>query len=442
VIIKNNIIRNNSAVGLYPYGGGISLMSSGLTYILSNKIIDNEVIGTYASGGGIDVFTNLDEVIINSNYIVGNESQLGGGIDLYNWGASISIGNNLIVDNTGHKGGGVLVDSDVSIQNTPLLINNTIINNSATFGGGIHCEDFSPEAMNSIIWGNTSNSGGQIWGIAMVTYSDVEGGYTGTGNIDLNPEFIPGKDFYPLVGSSPCIDAGNPDPNYNDAGTGTPRPPALGTLRNDMGHCGGPASRWMQEWPVPVELTSFTATTQFGKVTLYWTTATELNNLGFEIERALSSTTPLLNEWIRIGFVLGKGTTTEPQAYSYVDDISRISATSLSYRLKQIDFDGSYEYSDEVLVDNPAPVNYDLGQNYPNPFNPITTINYSLPLKSQVRLVVYNSLGESVMQLVNENKEAGTYRVEFDATSLPSGVYFYQIKARNYNQVKKMILMK
>jgi hypothetical protein len=209
-----------------------------------------------------------------------------------------------------------------------------------------------------------------------------------------------------------------------------------------MGHCGGPASRWMQEWPVPVELTSFTATTQFGKVTLYWTTATELNNLGFEIERALSSTTPLLNEWIRIGFVLGKGTTTEPQAYSYVDDISRISATSLSYRLKQIDFDGSYEYSDEVLVDNPAPVNYDLGQNYPNPFNPITTINYSLPLKSQVRLVVYNSLGESVMQLVNENKEAGTYRVEFDATSLPSGVYFYQIKARNYNQVKKMILMK
>ena len=94
------------------------------------------------------------------------------------------------------------------------------------------------------------------------------------------------------------------------------------------------------------------------------------------------------------------------------------------------------------MVDNPAPVDYTLQQNYPNPFNPATIISYSLPLKSQVELVVYNTLGESVMQLVNEEKEAGTYNVEYNAAGLPSGVYFYKLEAGNYQQVKKMILMK
>ncbi len=113
---------------------------------------------------------------------------------------------------------------------------------------------------------------------------------------------------------------------------------------------------------VPVELTSFTATSKLGNVILNWATATELNNLGFAIERKLDSSV-----WERISFVEGYGTTTEPNEYSYVDDISSITATSLAYRLKQIDFDGSYEYSDEVLVDNAAPENYALEQTTPIP---------------------------------------------------------------------------
>ena len=188
---------------------------------------------------------------------------------------------------------------------------------------------------------------------------------------------------------------------------------------------------------VPVELTSFTATSKLGNVILNWATATELNNLGFAIERKLDSSV-----WERISFVEGYGTTTEPNEYSYVDEISGITATSLAYRLKQIDFDGSYEYSDEVLVDNAAPVDYALEQNYPNPFNPVTTISYRLPIKSQVDLVIYNTLGESITQLVNEEKEAGSYSVELNATGLPSGIYFYRLQAGDFVETKKMVLMK
>ena len=147
-------------------------------------------------------------------------------------------------------------------------------------------------------------------------------------------------------------------------------------------------------------------------------------------------------EWVRIGFKEGHCTTTERQNYQFIDDISSITANSLTYRLKQIDFDGSFEYSNEVFVDNPAPLNFALHQNFPNPYNHATTITYSLPIKSQVGLVVYNTLGESVTQLVNEEKEVGTYQIEFNAAGLPSGVYFYKLEAGNYQQVKKMILMK
>jgi len=190
---------------------------------------------------------------------------------------------------------------------------------------------------------------------------------------------------------------------------------------------------------IPVELTSFTAVSQSGKVILNWSTATELNNLGFEIERKLDN-----SDWDRIGFVAGHGTTTEPKEYSYSDDIKNITVNSLAYRLKQIDFDGSYEYSDEVLVEVeiPLPSEFTLHQNYPNPFNPVTIISYSLPIKSQVEIVIYNTLGESITRLVNGEKEAGQHSVEFNAASLPSGIYFYKLQAESFAESKKMLLLK
>ena len=147
-------------------------------------------------------------------------------------------------------------------------------------------------------------------------------------------------------------------------------------------------------------------------------------------------------EWIRIAFVEGHGTTTEPIEYSYVDDISAIQATTLVYRLKQTDFLGTYEYSEEVFVENPAPVDYVLYQNYPNPFNPTTTITFGIPVKTHVVLKVFNSVGEEVGQLYNGEREAGRYTFEFNAAGLPSGIYFYQLRAENFVEIKKMVLMK
>jgi len=189
--------------------------------------------------------------------------------------------------------------------------------------------------------------------------------------------------------------------------------------------------------PIPVELISFTASILNNIVRLNWITSTETNNDGFEIQRKQDN-----SDWQKIGFVTGHGTATETNTYEYVDDISRLSSNSFSYRLKQLDFDGSYEYSDEVLVTNVTPDKFVLEQNFPNPFNPNTVIKYSITQTGMVTLTVYNILGKKVTTLVNETKEAGRYEVNFNASNLASGLYFYNIKSGNFSAVKKMVLMK
>ena len=189
--------------------------------------------------------------------------------------------------------------------------------------------------------------------------------------------------------------------------------------------------------PVPVELISFNANVQDGKVNLFWSTATEINNQGFEIQRKLEN-----SEWTLRGFKNGAGTTTEPQSYSFSDDITDVNAKSIYYRLKQIDFDGSYEYSDEVFVTNLTPTKFVLEQNYPNPFNPTTTIKYSIAGEGIVTLKVFNTIGEEVALLVNETKLAGNYEVEFDASGLSSGIYLYRLHSGNFVQTRKMLLLK
>ena len=191
---------------------------------------------------------------------------------------------------------------------------------------------------------------------------------------------------------------------------------------------------------IPVELTSFTASVSNGEVLLNWITATETNNLGFEVERKSQRSND--ETWELIGFVDGNGTTTESNSYSFSDDISSINVSSLSYRLKQIDFNGVYEYSAVVNVDNLAPSDYVLEQNYPNPFNPGTTIKFGLPEKSNVAITVYNSLGAEVATLVNEIREAGIYEIEFNANDFSSGIYYYKIASGNFIETKKMILLK
>ncbi len=186
----------------------------------------------------------------------------------------------------------------------------------------------------------------------------------------------------------------------------------------------------------PVELTSFAVQFVNGYVLLSWATASEHNNKRFEIERSI---TP--NQWQTIGNVPGHGTTSEPQQYSFRDGLNGIVAIKYTYRLKQIDFDGKYTYSDivEVLL---VPQSVKLIGNFPNPFNPSTRIKYQVAVAGIVSIKVYNVLGKEVADLVNENKNAGIYEVEFNAAELPSGFYFYTIETGKFTETKKMVLLK
>ncbi len=191
---------------------------------------------------------------------------------------------------------------------------------------------------------------------------------------------------------------------------------------------------------VPVELVSFAASVSHlangNTVELSWATATELNNQGFFVERKNSN-----SDWTNLGFVEGNGTSTETKFYSFTD--KKVAVGLYSYRLKQVDFDGSFRYYElGNVVEVSTPFTYNLSQNYPNPFNPSTTIAWQLKNDGLVTIKVYDQLGKEVATLVNEEKAAGSYEIEFNASSLASGVYYYRINAGNFVDTKKMILMK
>jgi Secretion system C-terminal sorting domain len=187
---------------------------------------------------------------------------------------------------------------------------------------------------------------------------------------------------------------------------------------------------------VPVELVSFQATTNGPEVNLKWATATEMNNQGFEVHRKADNK----NEWEIISFVPGHGTTTETQQYSFTN--YDVKPGNYKYKLKQIDYDGSFEYSQEIEAEVSAPLVFSLEQNYPNPFNPSTKISWQLPVGSQATLKVYDVLGNEIATLVNEVKAAGKYEIEFNASELPSRVYFYKLQAGSFVETKKMILLR
>ncbi len=193
----------------------------------------------------------------------------------------------------------------------------------------------------------------------------------------------------------------------------------------------------MLQLVVPVELTSFNYNVDKNGVNLVWNTATELNNNGFEVQRSFDG-----SDFSTIGFVKGYGTTSEEHNYSYIDKPNTAGAATIYYRLKQIDFDGSSNYSSTLTVKYDVPTEFNLSQNYPNPFNPTTLIKYEIAKTSDVSLKVYNSIGQEVAELVKGKIEPGTYKVQFNAKNLSSGVYFYKLTAGEFVTVKKMVIMK
>jgi photosystem II stability/assembly factor-like uncharacterized protein len=354
---------------------------------------------------------------------------------------------------------------------------NLVINgNHVWFGTASDAGGFAPRMFHSTDYGETWTASAQITGLTGYAFGldfrDELHGFTSTLNgdgawtedggvtwnvvtIDMNYGFrnlkyIPGTNSIIAVGG--ISGKGGTSISYDDGKTWNTIEPtvnrrhrgvAVTSLTNAIA-VGDNGVIW--KWSgsnLPVELTSFTADMINGKVNLRWTTATEMNNAGFEIERKSDN-----GEWRLVAYKQGKGTTSDQNSYNYSDDVSKLNAKEITYRLKQIDFGGAYTYSTEVKINNVIPAKYEMSQNYPNPFNPATVIKYGLPAESNVTLTVYNSIGELVTELVSSVQQAGYYEVPFNASNLTTGTYFYSIKAQpidgkeGFNTVKKMLLVK
>ncbi len=187
---------------------------------------------------------------------------------------------------------------------------------------------------------------------------------------------------------------------------------------------------------LPVTISLFNALSEKNNVKLTWKTETEINNSGFDLERKTEST-----DWIKLVFITGSGTTNQPVEYLYED--KKLMPGKYFYRLKQIDYNGNYEYFDlplYVLISKPK--DFLLGQSYPNPSNPKCRIDFQLPERTFVNISVYDLLGKKIAELVNLDTEAGIHTVEFDGSNLASGTYIYRITAGSFSEVKKMILVK
>jgi len=193
--------------------------------------------------------------------------------------------------------------------------------------------------------------------------------------------------------------------------------------------------------PLPVELASFSSSIDRNNVSLKWITSSEQNNSGFDIERKISSG----NEWSKIANVQGAGNSNTQKEYFYSDN--NLNTGKYKYRLKQIDYNGNYKYyelSNEVSVG--IPTQFGISQNYPNPFNPATVIGYQLPVDGFVSLKIFDLSGREISSLINQTQPAGYYTVNFNASNLSSGIYFYRINAESgsgsFVKTMKMVLVK
>jgi len=236
--------------------------------------------------------------------------------------------------------------------------------------------------------------------------------------------------------------------------TVSPSPTQISYYASSVGNCGGNSGSgvilaltsphvYIPEPVVPVELSSFTVNTNQRDVNISWTTKTEVSTSVFQIERTLQST----QNWAKVGEVAASGNSNSPKEYSFTD--KKLNSGKYIYRLKMVDNDGSYKYSDAVETEVSLPKDYAISQNYPNPFNPTTRIDYQLPFDSKVTLELYGITGEKIATLINGELTAGYYTSEVNASALnlASGVYIYRMVAQNpasqnFVQVKKLMLTK
>ncbi len=313
-------------------------------------------------------------------------------------------------------------------------------NNSSYYGAPVtEGNAFEIYNVNAGAWNWVSRTAGDDATSSQVVFSD------GPGEVRLRVAWSDLGSFTPGPGNKLGIVMwnNNSDGNYMWARVPSSNP-ANGsttiTLTHEMQYANtGSSTDPSNDFTIialPVELSSFTALTKGASVNLNWKTATEVNSYAFEIERTNSDA----QQWEKITVVNAHGNSNAPISYSYTDE--NLNAGKYSYRLKMIDNDGSYAYSAVAEASVEQPNEYVLQQNYPNPFNPVTTIQYSLPVKSDVMLQIYSINGELVTTLVNEKQPQGAYNVNFNASGYASGTYIYRLIAGSFVQTKKMILLK
>lgn len=386
-IVRNNIIYGGSSIPT----GGISLWVSGSTSFSDMIIEGNEI---YNNGFGISLYSTSDGLI---NAIVKNNR----------------IYNNNINPNALVSGSGINVNG--SPFNTPIITQNEIFGNW---------------------WGITIQNGTTVQAGPNPNLGNIENADTTDDGLNIFYGNIQGADTFDVYNNcTNDIYAQNNDWKVYDSTMIETH-----VYHKTDNNLHGLIKFMPFATSIPVELTSFTASIIDGNVLLNWVTATELNNSGFEIERLKDSKIQKLNEWEKVGFVNGNGTTTEIHNYSFVDE--NPAEGKYFYRLKQIDFDGSFEYSNIIEVFNKMILDFTLEQNFPNPFNPTTKLSWQSPISSQQTLIIYDVLGNEVTTLVDEFRQAGKYEFNFDASGLSSGIYFYKLRAGKFIETKKMILIK
>lgn len=479
-IIENNYAKAYDDNQRYACGGGIYSYNSTTITIENSTISSNKAQGGdhyyagTAQGGGI-YLDSPSSASINGSTISNNTAQggngssnggaLGGGIVWTNGWANYVMknstisGNQAVIGNIGvGYGGGI---HGTSVSSFYLILQNcTVANNSATSqGGGVFCYSSQKPiwVRDCIIADNNAPSGPDIMNtITTLDYNLIEStdgwsyyynSVAGSGNssvhnitgvdpklsalADNNSSY--GPQTHHIASDSPARDAGT--------STGAESTDQRGANRNGVVDIGA-YEYWDNLGGLPVELTSFSANVNNGGIQLTWQTATEVNNYGFEVEVSTNLEAEQNRSWETIGFIEGHGNSNSVKDYSFTDTSTPLRANKINYRLKQIDTDGSYEYSEIVSVKLDMPIKYKLVQNYPNPFNPSTVIEYAIPEKTNARIFVFNSIGEEVAVLVNQEMNAGYHTVKFNANQLSSGIYFYRITAGEFVATKKMLLIK
>ena len=449
VVNANTIInvqetRQFSAVGIISasaalVNGGVTnnLISNNVIYnIRSNGTSPDQAVGIGYIGGTATQNAKGDKIVYNSIYMSGLadpapvdvSTQHTVGVKIHSTAAS----NELTLKNNA-------IHMDVTSTNVNLL-HYCISAPSAAYnwtGGGCDNNDYYfPAANTQMRTGGLGTS--TPLGSSFLTLALWQPVFTNPGpqdgfSIQADPLYTLLPTTYPLIPQtgSPLLMAAAPIPGVNLDIYSCTNPELRSATAPTIG------AYEYTEQTLPVELASFISNVTGRDVNLNWTTTSELNNAGFNVERRIVNT----NEWTKVGNVAGNGTVSTPQEYSFTD--RGLDAGKYNYRLKQIDFNGNFEYynlSSEVNVG--VPTKFDLSQNYPNPFNPSTKINYDVPSDGLVSLKIFDMSGKEVASLVNEVKTAGYYTLQFNAANLPSGVYFYTLSANNFTSTKKMTLLK